>query len=394
MGRHGPRSDERPYLNFLIAVTAYMRYAVLAAMLILTACGNSPAPLAQVSHTPSPSQASPRASPNALPSASPSPSPKASPTPKPEFLFAVLESSSTFGQPGTVAIVGLDGHARSKTTFQPRTNPGAILQSTAQVVGSWVYYIDANGTVRVIRAHTSPQVVASFPSAIGPHDIWFAVSPDGSHLLAGVLTFSSVQPISKFDLEAANAGGQWKVLVHSQFASDTNGPTTFPVGRTSTGPVAMVGSLLTTQNSWPGGLLYDISNAGQKTKQVGGSGCYSDTITPSGLIPCSSSGVLTIRDSLGKLVWTPQIDGSYAPSLHISPDGQSISNQVQAERHGGKVAQMQSAFQIQGWLDSNTVVGRLQYQNGSKGDLSWISVSQPTKLHDLGFKGDFVATLA
>ena len=262
------------------------------------------------------------------------------------------------------------------------------------MVGSGVYYIDANGTVRVIRAHTSPQVVASFPSAIGPHDIWFAVSPDGSHLLAGVLTFSAVQPISKFDLEAANAGGQWKVLVHSQFASNTNGTTTFPVGWTSTGPVAMVGSLLTTQNSWPGGLMYEMSNAGQKTKQVGGSGCYSDTITPSGLIPCSStSGVLTIRDSSGKLVWTPQLNDGYAPNLHISPDGQSISSGAQVERRVGGFGSMPGGFRAEGWLDKNTVVGRVQYQNGSEGDLSWISVSQPTKLHDLGFKGDFVATV-
>lgn len=45
---------------------------------------------------------------------------------------------------------------------------------------------------------------------------------------------------------------------------------------------------------------------------------------------------------------------------------------------------------LEGWLDSNTVVGR----SSGDGNLSWISLGDPAKVHDLGFKGDFVATLA
>jgi hypothetical protein len=49
---------------------------------------------------------------------------------------------------------------------------------------------------------------------------------------------------------------------------------------------------------------------------------------------------------------------------------------------------------VEGWLDKNTVVGRVQQQNGESGNLLWINLSHPSTIHDLGFKGDFVATLA
>ena len=367
-----------------------MRYAVLAAILILTACGNSSAPQAQASPEVQASATPP-------PTGIPSPSPKASPTPKPEFLFAVLESGSSFAEPGTVAIVGLDGYARAKSTFQPRKNPGAILQSTAQVVGSGVYYIDGKGTVRVLRAHTAPVVVATFPLAPGrQYDIWFAVSPDGSRVLAGILTFPLAQPTWKFDLESATSGGTSKVLVHSEFAYGGNEPTTtFPVGWSSTRPVAMVGAPLTTQNFWPGGPLYVIDDSGRKARQLGGSDCNSDKIASSGLIPCTSGlGRVTVRDQGGKIVWTTHVDGGYAPRLFISPDGQAISDDAQVEKRIGGMVPMPSGFRVEGWLDKNTVVGRVQQQNGESGNLLWISLSHPSAIHDLGFKGDFVATLA
>jgi hypothetical protein len=54
---------------------------------------------------------------------------------------------------------------------------------------------------------------------------------------------------------------------------------------------------------------------------------------------------------------------------------------------------MPEGFKLQGWLDANTVVGRVQQQNGDEGNLLWISLADPTRIHDLGFKGDFVSTL-
>jgi len=51
---------------------------------------------------------------------------------------------------------------------------------------------------------------------------------------------------------------------------------------------------------------------------------------------------------------------------------------------------MPQGFVIEGWLYDNTVIGRSQLGAGpDRGNLSWISVNDPSSIHDLGFKGDF-----
>jgi hypothetical protein len=335
-------------------------------------------------------------------------------TPAAERLFAVVESSSGTAQPNTVAIVGLDGIARAKATFQPRTGPVipdayAPLQGVAQVAGSGVYYIDGAGTVRVLRVGSQPQVVARFPLQPAQEDVWFAVSPDGSRVLAGILTFPALGPIisgtswnaligpTKFDLETASAGGQTKTLVHLEAPQGGDGPTAiFPVGWTSAGFVAMLPTYLTSQNAWPGGPLYLIDETGKQTTRVGGADCWSASITSNGFIPCltATSGAVTVRNATGNVVWLTHIDGFAAWSLHVSGDGQAISNDSQVETHTNGMVPMPPGFRLQGWLDTNIVVGRVQQPNGDEGDLLWIGLDKPTIVHDLGFKGDFIATLA
>ena len=114
------------------------------------------------------------------------------------LLFAVVEGySPNVSEPSTVAIVGLNGFARAKVKFQPRVGPVIAdaytpLQGVAQVVGSSVYYIDGAGTVRVLRVGSQSRVVARFPLQPAQEDVWFAVSRDGSRVLAGILTFPAL----------------------------------------------------------------------------------------------------------------------------------------------------------------------------------------------------------
>jgi hypothetical protein len=358
----------------------------------------------------------------AAPQATQSP-PQASPTPSvpSEFLFAFTESHSSSLQPDTVAIVGLDGRARAKATFSPRVRPIVAdayvpLQGVAQVVGSGVYYIDGAGTVRVLRVGSQPQIVARFPQQAAQEDTWFAVSPDGSRVMAGVFTFPALGPIipgtswnsligpSTFDLEVAPAGGPTTVLIHwsttVQFPEGANGPL-FPVGWTAAGPVVMAGAPLSSQNAWPGGPLYVIDNAGKKTTLIGGPNCDSASITPGGFIACTSGPgqVVTVRDTQGTIIWTTHIQAFISTDLFVSPDGQAISDGNKVERHvGGMVAMPVRAngpppFLTEGWLDNHTVVGRIVIDDVTEGDLAWIDINHPTVVHDLGFKGDFAETL-
>ncbi len=382
---------------------AYMRAAVIAILLILTACGNSSAPQAHASPTASPIHVTPPAA---------------------GLLFAVVENAVGSGCCGgeptgvsadTVAIVGLDGRARAKATFLPRKlppigNSAVILQAPALVAGSGVYYIDGNRTVRVLRVDGQPKVVATFSQQGQPYETWLAVNPTGSSIEAGVLTFDSVG--SYFSLYTAPAGGPQTQTVHAEGV----GPPTlmvdvpFPVGWTSAGPVAMDPVSIDTQNVWYGGPLQVLTfaPAGVQGTAVGGADCRSASITPSGLIPCiSSKEVVSVRDTTGKLIWTTHVAGVNAVSLYLSPDGQAISNGQQVSSDGGATwsmvvethsrgaVQMPQGFRVEGWLDSNTVIGAVTPPGGGgEGNLSWVSLDDPSTVHDLGFKGDFVATLA
>jgi hypothetical protein len=339
-----------------------------------------------------------------------------SPTPR-EVLFAVVEGRSGQSQPGTVAIVGLDGRVRESATFQLRAvgpvMPDAYtpVQKVAQVAGSAVYYIDAGGTVRVLRPGSQPQVVARFPLQPAQEDAWFAVSPDGSRVMTGILTFPALGPViqgtswntlvgpTKFDLQSAPAGGQTTTLVHwetsDQWLQRAGAPMTiWPVGWIQEGPVGMVPKIVTSQNMWPGGHLYLIDDSGKQGRLLGGSDCNSAAITSHGFIACTTdaSDLITVRDQAGSVVWSTHLQGFTAWSNLVSSDGQAVLNDSQVETRGGMV-QLPDGFRAQGWLDSTTVVGRVEPNNGDPGDLLWINVNQPSVVHDLGVKADFVGPL-
>lgn len=336
---------------------------------------------------------------------------KSTPT---EVQFVVIENGS-LSQPGTVAIVGLDGNARATVDFQPRVLPVipdayTPLQGVVHVVGSGAYYIDGTGTVRVLRVGSQPQIVARFPLQPAQENVWFAVSPDGSRVSAGILSFPALGPIiagtswntligpTKFDLETAPTGGQSTTVVHWEspirFPQGSSGPTAiFPVGWTSAGSIAMLPEDLISQNAWPGGPLYVIDDSGNRTKQLGGSDCYSASMTPRGLIPCISGQSVSVRDQGGTVIWTTHVDSFSALSLYLAPDGEAISDGIHVETHLGGMVAMPKGFLVEGWLDKDTVVGRLVIDDANEGNLAWVSLGDPTRVHDLGFKGDFVSTL-
>jgi len=79
--------------------------------------------------------------------------------------------------------------------------------------------------------------------------------------------------------------------------------------------------------------------------------------------------------------------------LYLAPDGQAISDGIHVETHQGGMVAMPTNFLFEGWLDKDTVVGRLVIDDANEGNLAWVRLSDPTTLHDLGFKGDFVSTV-
>ncbi|SRR5712691_973029 len=395
-----------------------MRTAVLAVVLIITACGSASAPQArssaQTGASPGPTSSN-VASPSRT--STPAPWPISSASPAAGLLFAVVEGGSG-ENPDTVAIVGLDGYARAKAKFQSRqaiyAGASAIersyvpLQAVAQVVGDGVFYIDGYGAIRALRAGTQPQLLATFAQQPSQYETWFAVSPNGSSFVAGQLQFPAIGPAPsggapslvgtwKFNYSTADAGGLTHVLRHFETADITKEVTTFPVGWVALGPVAMVPVYIWTQTGWAGGPIYLVDAKGALSMRVGGPDCDSAaSITGDGLVACGGA----VRDATGKIIWTTQVRFGDPRQVHVSPDGKALAgdecspvdgSRVEVRDHG--LVGMAAGFCVEGWLDANTVMGRVVQPSGAMGNLTWVSLGAPTELHDLGFKGDFVATL-
>lgn len=389
----------------------------IAVVVLLAACGQQPVASVSPKTSPSPTFA-------ATPSASPPPSPTPPSSPgSATTLFAVVEGYSPAGsEPNTVAIVGMDGYAKAKATFTPRQRPfignaAVPLQPVAQVAGSAVYFIDGYGTVRSLRAGGQPQTLASFSTQLVQYETWFAVAPDGSSVMAGVLQYPAIGAAPSpcegltcmpplvgpwtYRLMVATSGAAPVVLQHSQSSvapdmPSSGWPVTFPVAWVAAGPVAMVPVNIGTQNAWWGGPLYLLDMNGKQVRRLGGADCDSDIVVGGNLIPCTSGQyAVTIRDLSGSVLWSSQVEGFNALGLRLSPDGQGITDGTKVETRTGGLVAMPQGFQVEGWLDDHTVVGYVLNSDGlSRGDLSWISVSDPGTVHDLGFKGDFVGTLS
>jgi hypothetical protein len=403
-----------------------MRTALLALMVVLSACGSSPGPIAQSPiHPTTTAVDTPHSTTASLATPSSTVAPIHVAPPASGLLIAVVQNPVAPGCCGgeptgvssdTVAIYGLDGSLKASAKYSRRQlppigNAAVVLQAPAVVAGSGLYYIDGSARVWVLHPDGKSNVVASFPQKGQPYEIWFAVKPDGTQVVAGVVTYDSVG--SYFTLYTAPSGGTSTQTVNSEGvgAPDpqmTNLP--YPVGWVSAGPVAMDPSSLTTQNAWFGGPLQVLTFAadGVHSSAVGGPDCRSASITPSGLIPCiSSKEVVSVRDTTGNILWTTHVAGFSAVSLCLSPNGQAISDRQQASSSGGatwymvvetqsgRIVHLPNGFRMEGWLDNNTVIGAITAPgSGDEGDLSWVSLDEPTTAHDLGFKGDFVGTLA
>ena len=378
-----------------------MKNLLSAVMLVvgLAACAGPPQTPAKAHPTPAPTAVA----------ASPTTPPPSGP------LFAVLEGNSpeTGTQADTVAIVGLDGRAVAKARFTPRQplslgNTAVMLQSEAQVGRDGVYYADGTGVVRLLKRSGDAVVVATFAMTPVQHELWYAVNPDGSQLLAAVLTAPDLGPPEggtpwpslhgsfKFDLESATAGGATRILQHTEmpYGADpvTQDPCpVLPVGWTAAGPVAMVNAPLATQNEWWGGSLFTVDGSGRPAARVGGSTCTAAQVLLSGVVPCitpSSAGhAVEVRDAAGHVLWRPSVEAYSALALRLTPDATAIALGPTAETRDRKFA-LPNDFRAQGWLDARTVVGRT-----SGGNLSYIRLDSPSLVHDLGFKGDFVGLL-
>ncbi len=381
-----------------------MRLALLAGLLLAAACGG-------------PGQGTVRASPS--PSSAPTPlsSPSPAATPRPAgLLFAVLESSDLQHFPvnaGTVAIVGLDGYARAKQRFTPRTTPSqcnaaSLPQPEARVANGRVYYAEGSGQVRSLDPTGAVQDVIAFPID-GQKLLSFAVDPTGGQVLASVVTIPRFVPPGLpcnqqgdyvVDLEYGSAGGHPQNVYHQAYAQFTDQSNFIQaVGWDPAGAIVTVHSTIGTQQGslgqkWYGQLAHwtpqGISGV------AGGSDCRAqDEVGNS--IACISGqgeGAGSVRSPDGTVQWN--LPSAIYYFILLSPDGTRAaycnSSECGVAGKDGSHARLPAGFNPTGWLDASTLIG-VNEQLSAYGEMETVSLSDLGKVDDLGFKGMFAGVV-
>jgi hypothetical protein len=381
--------------------------------------------------------AGPASQPSKTPVSRPSgpPTPAASPRPT---LFAVLEAPGPQGTHAnsTVAIAGLDGYARAKTQFTPRSRPyvpdaAMVLTPEAHVAAGVVYFIDGGGVVRTLDPSGAVRQVAVFPMTQSQQEISFAVSPDGKRLVAALLTLPSVGPTAapggapwppligpwKLELDRADVGAAPTLLRQWQADAVPGQPGGFAnivmAGWDAHGPVAVVGSNVATQNAlfnqqqYFGGHFANIDlSTGQPGAMLGScQGSFGGpwSVGADGTRICAlqnspGSTAITV-EAPGQLAWQPALPANpqqFEGCFVLSADGAKLAMVGAVVGHAGtSVVVLKDGFQPEGWLGAGTLIGIQPEAVGGANEnrMAYLQLSNPSQTSSLGFAGQFVGVI-
>lgn len=404
-----------------------MRRLIFGLLLIVVACGQPearPATSPPAVAAATPRAATPTALVTPLPSAPAASSPLPTPSSSSTLLFAVLESKSaaSAGRWDTVAIAGLDGYARAKTTFTPMRVPtvgctgGAVTPPSAHVAAGKVYFADGAGVVRSLSVNGQITTVATFPLTSGQQMLSFVISPDASLLLGAVLTMppnpqfgcNGSHGVGDFTLDvySAPAGGANILQRHEVLQHNDPSVSIWPVnvmalvGWDQVGPVATFPSEVVSQGhpllNYTGTPVRVAPHDGTILKQVSDpTSCYVQDIVPSGNFACTIrtnqllTNQLSVRRSDSTEIWRAdtQLDSSIVAFL--SPDERrTVLTGIGTEVVGQDGSRVAVAIRAVGWLDPGTLIG-----TSDAGNLSFVTLTAPGINVDMGFKGQFVGTV-
>ena len=328
-----------------------------------------------------------------------------SPSPQPKPLLVAVEARSKAAHYGplpgwgdsydAVAIAGLDGFARARATFKPRQVPAipgggtALMPPPAVVAAGAVYYADAEGKIRRLTRSGGVEEVTTFPTAKG-QEVWFAVSPDGKHLAATVLTVPATATGHwAADLETADAGGAATTVRHEDLGTSIPRPD-LVVGWDQGGPVVALNSTVVAVKGatvryrpYRGSAVAHLDAAGNHGPALGGASCDPWYSEPAGTILCAAARP-SVRDPQGNVIWTAP-PGAYVLQGHaLSPDSRHLAAQPVLITDAGWAEKLPEGFVPEAWLDAEILAGQA---GGGRGDAAYVVVGDAIKPHDLGFTG-------
>jgi hypothetical protein len=359
-----------------------------------------------------------------------------------EVLFAAgLGEQCSLSCTSTVAIVGLDGRIHAQASFTPPTPPaigceGGFIVAPAQVAAGGVYYLDSSGAVHRLSASGDNYLVTKLPILTSQQITWFAVSPDGTKVIASVVAWPPLvsPPIDpsqgcpqhvpgevREELVLATVGGSTTTIWAKTLSGGTAGLVAV-AGWDDTGPVATIDTHIAyigyvEGTVWLGPAAH-LDSQGQAGRVIGGPDCnpgFGDLAD--GRLVCYDPKHPTVRDASGQTLWSlkpldPTDSFTYG-RIALSRDASRVAfnldrsccyffdSSVIQSRDGVRIG-LGATFQPQGWLDAATVVGQ---KGGVKptcagcppnfvpDDMALIRVANRTNVIDLGFKGSFLGVV-
>lgn len=396
-----------------------MKTIILAALLILlAACGPS---------------ASPSATASANPTAISSPTAKPSPaTPSPTLLYAVLEANGTANAwtYNTVAIAGLDGYARAKTTFAPIAAPaigcfGTVTPQSAHVAAGKVFFADGKGVIRSLAVNGTVAVATTFPLTSAQQMLSFSVSPDGTQVLGTIYTLPANLSACNgawsgtftFDAYSATSGGSSRLVYHDSWS--TSHDVLALTGWDAIGPIGTYPTVWASQGGGPGSTLGVAVRVDPSTMRPGAAltdptKCIVWNSIASGAFVCLGTPVMTsggtadqrvsqpvsVRQGGDVEAWHATVVGQNSPfGPFLSPDGQRVAiccNDLDLSNshelvigNGTSSVNIAKGFYAAGWLDSRTLVGTQDSRQ-----LAYVVLDSPGIVVSMGFAGLFLGTVA
>jgi hypothetical protein len=398
-----------------------MKVLALAVLLAFAACGPTSPPRSAATPSQSASAQTPAATSSAQPAQSPSTASAG--------LFAVasgipggqLINSSPPGTQATVEIVGPDGHVHAQASFAPPPAPlignaEPLLQSPVRTAAGAVFYADSTGAVHRLRPDGSTSVVATFPLTNAQQELSYAVSPDGAHLIAIVLSTPPLHnpppqtlgdPLFQdgghwtLKLETADSGGSTTTTLQRDLGTAYPQPTQI-VGWDAKGPIATLNTNLGAQQSPLSAHLFGvplihIATDGTHLDSIGGPNCAATDMLSNGTVICTVNAPdsFAVRTTTGTTLWQGSVpSNNYYYGLWLSPDTNAVAVQYLVVTAAGAVSlpaqSTTGAGQLSalGWLDANTVV-----EATAAGQLSLYEAHGLTKIRDLGVSGLFEGLL-
>jgi hypothetical protein len=281
-----------------------------------------------------------------------------------------------------------------------------------RTAGGAVFYADSTGAVHRLKADGSTSVVATFPLSNAQQELGYAVSPDGAHLIATVLSTpplhnppaqSLSDPIYQegghwtLKLETADAGGTTTITLQRDLGTTYPSPTEI-VGWDKSGPLATTLTQLGAQQATPSahifGKLIHLAADGTHLDALGGANCSAADELSDGTVICDDWQQFSVRSSSGATLWqAPFPSDNYYFGVWLSPDANAVAAQdIVVTRTGVASAARQNGGQPQqvalGWLDSSTLI-----EADQAGRLSLFEAHGFTKIRVLGVSGVFEGLL-